>query len=130
LYDHASESPLGGERSRMLLTGRLLVFTRDYRRLPTARPEAQRSLTQFFKPRNWFEVRGALIRAGRTDPIGSGRDPLIPSQPPKKALEARRKPANRALNAHHDHAVPTVKCGYRPGRTSQPQQTKPGREKS
>ena len=30
----------------------------------------QRALMQFFKPENYFEVREALGRAGRTDPIG------------------------------------------------------------
>ncbi len=50
----------------------------------------QRALLQFFKPENYFEVRKALQAAGRTDLIGSGCDALIPSQPPKAAIEARR----------------------------------------
>jgi hypothetical protein len=88
----------------------------------------QRALMQFFKPPNYFEVREALLQAGRADLIGDGCDALIPSRPPKEALEARRKRANRELDADHYHTVPKVKHGYRPGRTSQTRQTKPGRE--
>src|SRR5436305_1446567 len=51
----------------------------------------QRALMQFFKPENWFTVREALIQAGRQDLIGSGCDCLIPANPPKEALEARRR---------------------------------------
>ncbi|WP_238602428.1 DUF3362 domain-containing protein [Fimbriiglobus ruber] len=43
----------------------------------------KRALMQFFKPSNYFEVRDALIKAGRADPIG-GCDGLI------EALEARK----------------------------------------
>ncbi len=50
----------------------------------------QRALMQFFKPENWFTVREALIEAGRQDLIGGGCDCLIPAQPPKEAIEARR----------------------------------------
>ncbi|NUN51301.1 MAG: YgiQ family radical SAM protein [Planctomycetaceae bacterium] len=45
----------------------------------------QRALLQFFKPENWFEVREALLRAGRRDLIGSGRDALIPEKAPREA---------------------------------------------
>ena len=38
----------------------------------------QRALLQFFKPENYFEVRKALLAAGRSDLIGSGCDCLIP----------------------------------------------------
>ena len=55
----------------------------------------QRALMQFFKPANWFLVREALTKAGRTDLIGDGCDALIPSRPPKEALEARRRRAER-----------------------------------
>src|SRR5438552_15323308 len=55
----------------------------------------QRALMQFFKPKNYFEVRKALEQAGRQDLIGSGCDALIPAQPPKEALQARREQANR-----------------------------------
>ena len=43
----------------------------------------QRALMQFFKPENYFEVREALLKAGRADLIGSGCDCLIPAQPPQ-----------------------------------------------
>src|SRR5262245_47888486 len=96
----------------------------------------QRALMQFFKPENWFMVREALIQAGRQDLIGSGCDCLIPANPPKEALEARRRQANRTVNADQDddhyHAVvnpskgepgaqgarPAKPTGYRPGRKS------------
>ncbi len=32
----------------------------------------QRALMQFFKPENYFEVREALLKAGRGDLIGAG----------------------------------------------------------
>ncbi len=57
----------------------------------------QRALMQFFKPENYFAVRDALEQAGRQDLIGSGCDCLIPSAPPREALEARRKNASRSL---------------------------------
>ena len=74
---------------------------------------------QFFKPENWFEVRKALEQAGRTDLIGGGCDALIPAQPPKEALKARREQANRTARGDHVHTVPnpgTGSKGYRPGR--------------
>ena len=49
---------------------------------------------QFFKPENYFEVREALIQAGRGDLIG-GCDGLIPANPPKEAIEARRRAGER-----------------------------------
>jgi hypothetical protein len=95
----------------------------------------QRALMQFFKPENWFEVRDALAEAGRTDLIGTGCDALIPPNPPKEAIEARRKRANAAARNDHYHSVanpatgeaagerpvpPQVKNrGYRPGRKTQ-----------
>jgi hypothetical protein len=54
----------------------------------------QRALLQFFKPENYFEVRQALEQAGRQDLIGNGCDALIPAQPPREALDQRRKRAN------------------------------------
>jgi Domain of unknown function (DUF3362) len=91
----------------------------------------QRALMQFFKPENWFAVREALIEAQRTDLIGSGCDCLIPAQPPKEAIEARRRRANRAGgDEDHSHTVANPakgeqpgerglpNKGYRPGRTS------------
>lgn len=96
---------------------------------------------QFFKPENWFTVREALIEAKRTDLIGDGSDCLIPAQPPKEALEARRRAANRAFQGDDDHyhtvanptkgekpgergAGPVKPTGYRPGRKSQQRQGK------
>src|SRR5438094_5442214 len=88
---------------------------------------------QFFKPENWFSVREALIEAGRQDLIGSGCDCLIPAQPPKEAIEARRRRANAGEDDHY-HTVanpakgekpgergpePPKPTGYRPGRKTQ-----------
>jgi hypothetical protein len=85
----------------------------------------QRALMQFFKPENWFTVREALIQAGRQDLIGAGCDCLIPAQPPKAAIEARRRRANYA-DHYHTVANPAKgepagerglpNRGYRPGR--------------
>jgi hypothetical protein len=102
----------------------------------------QRALMQFFKPENYFEVREALVQAGRADLIG-GCEGLIPAQPPREAIEARRKQANAALRNDHYHTVanpakgeepgerpqpPLAKhAGYRPGRKSQTRRKKPGR---
>jgi hypothetical protein len=97
----------------------------------------QRALMQFFKPENYFTVREALIQAGRQDLIGSGCDALIPANPPKEAIEARRRQANRAAQGNDDDHYHTVanpakgepagerwlsSKGYRPGRKSQKRQ--------
>lgn len=55
--------------------------------------QVQRALMQFFKPENYFVVHKALIAAGRRDLIGRGKMCLIPDQPPREALEARRDEA-------------------------------------
>lgn len=96
----------------------------------------QRALMQFFKPANWFEVREALVQAKQTDLIG-GCDGLIPANPPKEALEKRRRDAQRAVEGDHYHTVanpakgekpgergagPPTPTGYRPGRKSQKRQ--------
>jgi uncharacterized radical SAM protein YgiQ len=65
----------------------------------------QRALMQFFKPENYFEVREALQQAGRQDLIGNGCDALIPSQPPKAAIEKRRKDANQRFQGEYVHKV-------------------------
>ena len=86
----------------------------------------QRALLQFFKPENYFEVREALLKAGRADLIGSGCDALIPANPPKAAREARMGKANRSLaEGRYVHQVPAppegvprANAGYRPDRPS------------
>ena len=104
----------------------------------------QRALMQFFKPENYFEVREALIKANRADLIG-GCEGLIPANPPKEALEARRKQANAAVRNDHYHTVanpakgekpgergagPVKPTGYRPGRTSQQRRQEKRKKKS
>jgi uncharacterized radical SAM protein YgiQ len=97
----------------------------------------QRALMQFFKPENYFEVRDALLQAGRQDLIGNGCDCLIPDHPPKEAIEARRRRANEAARGDHYHSVANPakgepvgerglpNPGYRPGRkTAHRQNTK------
>ena len=101
----------------------------------------QRALMQFFKPENWFTVREALIEAGRVDLIGNGCDCLIPANPPKEAIEARRRRAN---DPDHYHTVanpakgekpgergagPVKPTGYRPGRKSARRQDKKHKRK-
>jgi uncharacterized radical SAM protein YgiQ len=101
----------------------------------------QRALMQFFKPGNYFAVREALIQAGRADLIG-GCEGLIPANPPKEAIEARRRQANRATQGedndhYHTVANPAIgekpgergakPTGYRPGRANQSRRHKPGR---
>ena len=86
----------------------------------------QRALMQFFKPENWFTVRDALIQAGRQDLMGNGCDCLIPAQPPKEAIEARRKRAN---DPDHYHAVANPSEGERPGERGLPNPGyRPGRK--
>ncbi len=101
----------------------------------------QRALLQFFHPKNYFLVREALRKAGRTDLIGDGCDALIPSRPPREALEERRKRAERDLEvagASGDiHEVPGPSAGRgqrhrRDDRRQRGQQTgyRPGRAAS
>ena len=66
----------------------------------------QRALMQFFKPENYFEVREALRLAGRTELIGDGCDGLIPSKPPREAIEKRRKDANGRFRGEYVHTIP------------------------
>jgi hypothetical protein len=96
----------------------------------------QRALMQFFKPENYFTVREALTQAGRSDLIGGGCDCLIPAQPPKEAIETRRRRANEAARGDHYHSVANPakgepagerglpKQGYRPGRKTARRQDK------
>jgi radical SAM superfamily enzyme YgiQ (UPF0313 family) len=86
----------------------------------------QRALMQFFKPENWFTVREALIEAGRQDLIGNGCDCLIPAQPPKEAIEARRRRAN---DPDHYHTVANPAKGEKAGERGLPNQGyRPGRK--
>src|SRR5213594_1289429 len=93
----------------------------------------QRTLLQFFKPENYFEVRKALEQAGRTDLIGGGCDALIPAQPPPEALRQRREQANQAARGDYVHTVPNpsrggqrrMVKGYRPGRKSAQRRPRP-----
>jgi radical SAM superfamily enzyme YgiQ (UPF0313 family) len=62
--------------------------------------EVQRALMQFFKPENYFTVRRALIEADRKELIGDGPMSLIPNNPPKEALLARRGAANGKRGDH------------------------------
>ncbi len=71
---------------------------------------------QFFKPENYFMVRRALLDRGRKELIGSGPLALIPEQPPKEALDARRRAANEETYVHADDAGTSRTVGYRPGR--------------
>ena len=85
----------------------------------------QRALMQFFKPENWFTVREALIEAGRQDLIGGGCDCLIPPNPPKEALEARRKRANQQaaneeIEGDHYHTVANPAKGEKAGKLGLP----------
>ncbi|OHB76623.1 MAG: YgiQ family radical SAM protein [Planctomycetes bacterium RBG_16_59_8] len=72
----------------------------------------QKALMHFFKPENYFEVREALVQAGRADLIGNGCDALIPATAPAQAIDARRERANRGLALPAASRTP----GYRPGR--------------
>ncbi|MFN4907186.1 MAG: YgiQ family radical SAM protein [Planctomycetota bacterium] len=68
--------------------------------------KSQRALMQFFKPENYFEVRDALRQAGRSDLIGEGCDCLIPSKPPKEAIDKRRTDANERFRGEYVHTIP------------------------
>jgi len=92
----------------------------------------QRALMQFFKPENYFEVRRALLEAGRSDLIGHGCDALIPATPPRGAIVRRRKHVSERPAGEHVPTVPAVEkrkrtkkqsrhesgAGYRPTRQS------------
>src|SRR5947209_6791257 len=93
---------------------------------------------QFFKPENYFEVREALVRAGRGDLIG-GCEGLIPANPPKEAIEARRRAANSAARNATTTPSPTrpgARCpasgrprrSWRTRATARPEVASPPRE--
>ncbi len=90
----------------------------------------QRALMQFFKPENYFMVREALLKAERGDLIGSDCDCLIPTLPPRQAIEAKRRQANEAADGKYVHQIPNPQSrqGYRPGRkTARRRDKKPQR---
>lgn len=87
----------------------------------------QRALMQFFKPENYFEVRKALEQAGRTDLIG-GCEGLIPAQPPKEALQARRRRANDVVRGDHYHTPANPAKGEEPGERGLQKGYRPGRK--
>ncbi|MCC6782085.1 MAG: YgiQ family radical SAM protein [Planctomycetes bacterium] len=79
----------------------------------------QRALMQYFDPRNWFIVRKALLDAGRAELIGDGPECLIPANPPREALEARRREAEDRLGEGepvHGEELRGRSVGYRPHR--------------
>ena len=77
--------------------------------------KVQRALMQYFLPENWFQVRKALLDAGRKDLIGDRPGCLIPSSPPPEAVEARRQAAD-PTHVHAKDAGTSPTVGYRPGR--------------
>jgi uncharacterized radical SAM protein YgiQ len=81
----------------------------------------QRALMQFFKPENYFEVREALREAGRQDLIGDGCDALIPANPPKEALQRRRREANAALDGRYVHTINNPARKNAPGKQNKKQ---------
>ncbi|HET6883112.1 MAG TPA: YgiQ family radical SAM protein [Pirellulales bacterium] len=86
----------------------------------------QRALLQFFKPENYFEVRKALEQAGRQDLIGNGCDCLISDQPPKEALDRRRRRANEELGEQREGDHIRGKGGYRPHRATHARRRRDG----
>jgi len=90
----------------------------------------QRALLQFFMPDRYFDVREALIEAGREDLIGDGPECLIPAKPPPGARPARTVSKRhtgqvRAAVAHPPPGPPPPAAsdagqsiGYRPHRKS------------
>ncbi len=71
--------------------------------------KSQRALMQFFKPENYFEVLDALRSVNRTDLIGEGCDCLIPSRPPREAIQRRREDANKRFRGEYVHTIPNGK---------------------
>jgi uncharacterized radical SAM protein YgiQ len=82
--------------------------------------KSQRALMQFFKPENYFEVRDALRQVGRSDLIGEGCDCLIPSKPPKEAIERRRTDANARFRGEYVHTIPNNSEGPSDGGPGKP----------
>ena len=87
--------------------------------------KSQRALMQFFKPENYFEVREALRSVNRSDLIGEGCDCLIPSRPPKEALEKRRADANQRFRGEYVHTIPKTNAQPSDAPESRPSDTAP-----
>ncbi|MEZ4331127.1 MAG: YgiQ family radical SAM protein [Myxococcota bacterium] len=90
--------------------------------------QVQRALLQFFLPDNWQTVRDALVRAGRTDLIGSGPDCLIPARPPRRGGGAADP---GAAGGARTRPAPRSDAGPRPGRGGKPARgyRRPSRER-
>jgi uncharacterized radical SAM protein YgiQ len=79
----------------------------------------QRALLQYFKPENYFEVREALLKAGRGDLIGEDCDCLIPSKPPREAIERRRQDANKRFRGEYVHTIKESEGGAKGNKSRQ-----------
>jgi uncharacterized radical SAM protein YgiQ len=86
----------------------------------------QRALMQFFKAENYFEVRDALQKAKRMDLIGEGCDCLIPSRPPREALEARQRQANERFRGDYVHTISQPDPASPPRRKQSKKEQRPG----
>lgn len=91
--------------------------------------KSQRALMQFFKPENYFEVRDALRSVNRTDLIGEGCDCLIPSRPPREAIEKRRSDANQRFRGEYVHTIPNP-AGAGSGKSPATGSSRDGKESS
>jgi len=82
----------------------------------------QRALLQFKRPQNFPLVREALIKAGREDLIGTGRNCLVPPEGVKTAAEyaqiRREKKAREERREMREH---------RSGKTAKPDARKSGK---
>ena len=94
-------------------TNKEVYVARDYNE-----KQMQRALLQFARPANAPTVRKALIKAGREDLIGFGRDCLVrpeqhkPQYSPKKPQDARSKSA-RSSNGRNNKNDRNARKGKR-----------------
>ena len=76
----------------------------------------QRALIQFGVPKNYEIVKKALIKAGREDLIGSGKDCLIPSTPPKssggKGRRSNTSKNHQGSNTKNTDSLPKRKSNH------------------
>jgi hypothetical protein len=89
--------------------------------------KTQRALMQFFKPENYFEVRKALLDAGRKELIGNGCDCLIPAKAPKEAIDRRRRMAGKQFRGEYVHRMPDGKSAGESGHGRKKSSKKQGR---